>query len=104
MCDFGNESPVEFFCGLNVQKNIVKKYDVPVITFSHFLPLRKLLPEKQYLTFKALPKVSGSNSLNEQIKLISPIIHVSSLNFTFFLFLIHLTGLWTYTHQLGEKF
>jgi predicted phosphodiesterase len=64
----------KFFLGMN-ERNI-KRYDARVISFSHFLPRRELLPNVRYLRFKGLPKVAGSAALDEQIRRLGSSIHV----------------------------
>lgn len=54
----------------------IKSYDRPVITFSHFLPRRDLLPEVARLTFKGLPKVAGCAALDQQIRAVNSVIHI----------------------------
>lgn len=49
---------------------------VTVISFSHFLPRQELTPEKRYLVDSFLPKVSGSDALEQQIRRIRPDVHV----------------------------
>ncbi len=51
-------------------------YDGPVISFSHFLPRRDLLPATANLRFKGLPKVAGCPSLEDQIRQLQSSIHV----------------------------
>lgn len=50
--------------------------DGPVISFSHFLPRRDLLPPREKLRFKNLPKVSGCAPLDGQIRRLKSTIHV----------------------------
>jgi len=72
----------EYFLQLN-QPNI-RAYNGPVITFSHFLPHRDLLPPVSYLRFKGLPLVAGSVALDDQIRKLNSVIHVfghSHINF-----------------------
>lgn len=64
----------EFFLKLN--ETSIRAYDAKVISFSHFLPRRDLLPEVEYLRFKSLPKVAGCAALDEQIRSLRSSIHV----------------------------
>eukprot|EP00747_Dinoflagellata_sp_TGD_P120576 gnl/TRDRNA2_/TRDRNA2_173275_c2_seq8.p1 gnl/TRDRNA2_/TRDRNA2_173275_c2~~gnl/TRDRNA2_/TRDRNA2_173275_c2_seq8.p1 ORF type:complete len:540 (+),score=113.69 gnl/TRDRNA2_/TRDRNA2_173275_c2_seq8:109-1728(+) len=48
----------------------------PVVSFSHFLPRRELLPEKRFLFYPNLPKMVGSMSLGERVERLSPRVHV----------------------------
>jgi len=64
----------EYFGSLNEQ--YLKTYENNVISFSHFLPTVKLLPDPKYLKFKRLPEVSISTVLAEQIQLIGSKIHI----------------------------
>ncbi|GLI67157.1 hypothetical protein VaNZ11_011370 [Volvox africanus] len=50
--------------------------DEDVISFSHFLPLQELLPEKRYLTFPNLAKAVGSTYLADRILRLRPQMHV----------------------------
>jgi len=59
---------------LNLNKDRVKMYDQPVITFSHFLPLPDLVPF--YVKNKTLIMVVGHNGLMNQLEIINPIVHV----------------------------
>jgi hypothetical protein len=54
----------------------VKSYDAPVISFSHFLPRRDLLPLTDRLHFKGLPKVAGCRTLEQQIRRMNSRTHV----------------------------
>jgi Icc-related predicted phosphoesterase len=54
----------------------IRQYDAPVISFSHFLPRRDLLPGQDRLIFKGLPRVAGSTGLDEQIRALGSQIHV----------------------------
>lgn len=47
---------------------------VPIISFSHMVPRRDLLPPQTYYQF--LPYVTGSTSLEEQIRRLGPTVHV----------------------------
>lgn len=52
------------------------KDNTTVITFSHFVPNSNLYPEKKFLLQPLLSKVVGSKYLQEEIKLISPNLHI----------------------------
>jgi predicted phosphodiesterase len=54
----------------------VRRYDGPVVTFSHFVPRPELLPPVQYLRFRGLPLVAGSLGIEAQIRRIQPRVHV----------------------------
>jgi hypothetical protein len=56
----------DFFLRLNEPRLL--SYDGPVISFSHFLPRRDLLPAVERLRFKGLPKVAGCAGLDKQIR------------------------------------
>ncbi len=47
-----------------------------VITFSHFLPRFDLLPSRQYLFIKTLPKCSGSEHIDTYIRNIGSSLHL----------------------------
>jgi predicted phosphodiesterase len=61
---------------LEMNEPHVRRYDAPVITFSHFLPRPELLPPVQYLRFRGLPLVAGSLGIESQIRRIAPQVHV----------------------------
>ncbi len=61
---------------LDMNEANIGRPDGPVISFSHFLPRRDLLPPREYLRFKSLPKVSGCASLDGQIRRLKSTIHV----------------------------
>ncbi len=67
-------SIVSYFLDLN--KDRIKAYSKPVISFSHFLPRQELLPSREWLKFKALPQVSGSLAIDEQIRQINSKLHI----------------------------
>lgn len=72
----------DFFLGMNTSRPTA--YGAPVISFSHFLPRRDLLPPKERLRFKGLPKVAGCQALDLQIRAIPSTAHVcghSHINF-----------------------
>jgi predicted phosphodiesterase len=64
----------EFFLRMNQPRLLA--YDGPVISFSHFLPRRDLLPGVERLRFKGLPKVAGCAGLDRQIRSLNARIHV----------------------------
>jgi 3',5'-cyclic AMP phosphodiesterase CpdA len=64
----------EYFFKLNLPN--IKSYDGPVISFSHFLPRIELLPSKDYLRFKGLPKVAGCEMLERQIRELKSVTHL----------------------------
>jgi Icc-related predicted phosphoesterase len=64
----------DFFLKLNESR--LRSYDGPVISFSHFLPRRDLLPAVERLKFKGLPKVAGCVALDEQIRRLKSCVHV----------------------------
>lgn len=70
----GVASPAEYLLRMNEPR--VKNYDAPVISFSHFLPRRDLLPPTDRLRFKGLPKVSGCRALEQQIRRMGSRTHV----------------------------
>jgi predicted phosphodiesterase len=76
------ESVSDYFLKLN-EPNI-RAYDAPVVTLSHFLPHRDLLPPVSYLKFKGLPLVAGSVAIDAQVRMLKSEIHVfghSHINF-----------------------
>jgi hypothetical protein len=70
----GVESVSEYF--LNLNESRIKEYDGPVITLSHFLPRRELLPSVERLSFKGLPLVAGAPALDRQIRALNAVTHV----------------------------
>lgn len=64
----------DFFLRMNEPR--LRSYDGPVISFSHFLPRRDLLPAVERLKFKGLPKVAGCAALDEQIRSLKSGIHI----------------------------
>ena len=64
----------DFFLRMNEPRLLA--YDDPVISFSHFLPRRDLLPAVERLRFKGLPKVAGCAALDTQIRSLNARIHV----------------------------
>ena len=64
----------DFFLKMNEPR--LRFYDGPVISFSHFLPRRDLLPPAERLKFKGLPKVAGCAALDAQIRHVQARMHV----------------------------
>jgi predicted phosphodiesterase len=67
-------SVADYFLGLN--RSRIRSYDGDVITFSHFLPRRELLPTIEKLSFKGLPLVAGTPALDRQVREVSGATHV----------------------------
>ncbi|MBI4850492.1 MAG: metallophosphoesterase [Acidobacteria bacterium] len=67
-------SIANYFLSLN--QKYIKPYSKKVISFSHFLPRRELLPSREWLRFKALPQVAGSIHLDKQIRAVNSTIHI----------------------------
>ncbi len=89
-CDFSALAPntrvVDYFLAMN-EPHLRRKYDAPVISFSHFLPLQQLIFPIGFID--GLPplwrdpmpqfnftRVAGSTLINEQIKTLGSTIHV----------------------------
>jgi predicted phosphodiesterase len=68
------QSVSEYFLEMN-ELNL-GKYNGPVITLSHFLPRRELLPPVSKLSFRGLPLVAGTAVLDRQIRELNAVIHV----------------------------
>jgi predicted phosphodiesterase len=64
----------EFFLKMN--EPYLRSYDAPVVSFSHFLPRRDLLPPTERLRFKGLPKVAGCRGLDDQIRQLRSSVHI----------------------------
>lgn len=47
-----------------------------VLSFSHFLPLQALLPEKRWLFYPNLAKACGSDPLAARVAALKPDVHV----------------------------
>jgi predicted phosphodiesterase len=54
----------------------LRRYDGGVITLSHFVPRRDLLPDTSELSFKALPQVAVCRRLDEQLRAVGSLVHV----------------------------
>lgn len=65
----------DFFLKMNEPH--VRRYPGPVISLSHFLPRRELLPPTHRLLFKGLPKVAGCPGLDVQLRRLDSRVHVS---------------------------
>jgi len=64
----------DYFLRLNEPR--IRRYDGPVLTLSHFLPRRELLPAVEKLSFKGLPLVAGAPGLDRQIRALNGAAHV----------------------------
>ncbi|HYG08516.1 MAG TPA: metallophosphoesterase [Pyrinomonadaceae bacterium] len=67
-------SPSAYFLKMNEPR--IRSYDAPVVSLSHFLPRRDLLPPVESLRFKGLPEVSICEPLEDQIRRLDSIVHV----------------------------
>lgn len=67
-------SVADFFLQMNEPH--IKAYDLPVITFSHFVPRQDLLPDPAFLRFKGLYKVAICHELDKQIRRLGASAHV----------------------------
>ncbi|HET7229460.1 MAG TPA: metallophosphoesterase [Longimicrobium sp.] len=54
----------------------VRRYDAPVVSFSHFVPRTELLPPVRWLRFKGLPLVAGSVEIDAQVRRLGAAVHV----------------------------
>ncbi|MBV9775286.1 MAG: metallophosphoesterase [Gemmatimonadetes bacterium] len=70
----GMESQCAYFLEMN--RAHLREYDAPVLSFSHFLPRRDLLPPAKYLRFRGLPLVAGCAGLDAQVRALGARIHV----------------------------
>jgi predicted phosphohydrolase len=61
---------------LDMNEANIPRPEGPVISFSHFLPRRDLLPPREFLRFKSLPRVSGCAPLDGQIRRLKSVVHV----------------------------
>lgn len=68
------QSVSEYFLKMN-EPNLCAR-DCAVISISHFLPRRELLPPVSDLRFKGLPLVAGAQGLDRQIRALNSAIHV----------------------------
>lgn len=68
------DSPCRFFLEMNEPR--LGPYDAPVISFSHFLPRRDLLPAAHFLRFRGLPRVAGCAALDAQLRRAGSCLHV----------------------------
>lgn len=66
-------------CDLLMNENKTPKgplSDITVVSMSHFVPRRDLLPPQQYLKFKGLPFVAGSIKIEQYLRRIGSACHV----------------------------
>lgn len=70
----GVESRCVYFLEMN--RAHLREYDAPVVSFSHFLPRRDLLPPARYLRFRGLPLVAGCAGLDAQVRAVGARVHV----------------------------
>jgi hypothetical protein len=69
---------------LRMNKPHLKRYDAPVVTFSHFIPRSDLLPPKEYLRISWLGSVSICAGLDNQIRKLKASVHVCGHTHTTF--------------------
>ncbi|HEX8243958.1 MAG TPA: metallophosphoesterase [Longimicrobium sp.] len=55
---------------------VLRAYDAPVVTFSHFVPRPDLVPPVRWLRFKGLPLVAGSQEIEAQLRRAGAAVHV----------------------------
>jgi len=72
----------DYFLRLNERH--LKRYDAPVISFSHFLPRSELLPPKEYLRISWLGNVSVCAALDSQIRQLNSTVHICGHTHTTF--------------------
>jgi len=67
---------------MNLNEDVIKSVkeringDTKVVTFSHFLPRRELLPPRDKLLIKYLPKFVGALRLDQQLRSVGSSIHI----------------------------
>jgi len=66
--------PAELFLGMNARH--LRRYDAPVVSFSHFVPRTELVPSVRWLRFKGLPLVAGSVGIDAQVRRVGAAVHV----------------------------
>ncbi|KAK9816317.1 hypothetical protein WJX74_000882 [Apatococcus lobatus] len=74
----GTEELAQWFDAQNepAEQILDMSHDADVISFSHFLPLQALLPEKRNLFYSGLAKAVGSDFLARRIAELQPSIHL----------------------------
>jgi predicted phosphodiesterase len=70
----GVERVDRFFLAMN--EPYLRRYDAPVVSFSHFVPRPDLVPRVEFLRFKGLARVSGSEELEAQVRKLGSAVHV----------------------------
>jgi hypothetical protein len=61
---------------LALNEPFVRRYDAPVVSFSHFVPRTELVPAVRWLRFKGLPLVAGSVEIDAQVRRLGAAVHV----------------------------
>jgi len=61
---------------LDLNERHLRRYDAPVVSFSHFVPRTELLPPVRWLRFKGLPLVAGSVDIDAQVRRLGAAVHV----------------------------
>ncbi|HEU4452123.1 MAG TPA: metallophosphoesterase [Longimicrobium sp.] len=54
----------------------LREYDAPVVSFSHFVPRPDLVPRVEWLRFKGLARVAGTEELEAQVRRLGSAVHV----------------------------
>jgi hypothetical protein len=70
----GVERPDRHFLAMNEPH--LRRYDAPVVTFSHFVPRPELVPDVRWLRFRGLPLVAGSAGIDTQLRAVGASVHV----------------------------
>lgn len=70
----GVERIDRFFLAMNEPH--LRQYDAPVVSFSHFVPRPELVPPVEWLRFKGLARVAGSEELEAQVRRLGSAVHV----------------------------
>ena len=76
------EPLADYFLRLN--EPVLKNYDAPIVTFSHFIPRSDLLPPKEYLRISWLGSVSVCAALDHQIRKLNSNTHICGHTHTTF--------------------
>lgn len=70
----GLSSPCRHFLEMNEPH--LAEHGLPVISFSHFVPRRDLIPPARHLRFRGLPRVAGCAGIEAQVRALGSAVHV----------------------------